>query len=58
MKWAFTTGIITSNHNIYNLKERDKCRNVEIGESCWIGMNIVILPGVVLGNHTKETVKS
>lgn len=46
------TGIITSNHDVYNLNERAKCEDVLIGESCWIGMNSMILPGVILGNNT------
>lgn len=27
-------------------------REVRIGDYCWIGMNVVILPGVVLGTRT------
>lgn len=45
-------GIITENHDLYNLDQHAACRDVEIGEGCWIGMNAVILPGVKLGNHT------
>ena len=45
-------GIITANHNIYNLKEHLPGKDVVIGKNCWIGMNSVILPGVVLGDHT------
>lgn len=45
-------GIITSNHDIYDLNKRGKIADVVIGEQCWIGMNSVLLPGVKLGNHT------
>ncbi|MCB1221165.1 MAG: acyltransferase [Planctomycetales bacterium] len=45
-------GIVTSNHTIYELDEHDPPQDVTIGESCWIGMNAVILPGVTLGPHT------
>ena len=45
-------GIITSNHDIYNLEKHSMPQNVIVGEKCWIGMNSVILPGVVLGDHT------
>ena len=27
-------------------------KDVVLGKYCWIGMNSVILPGVVLGDHT------
>lgn len=45
-------GIIASNHSILDPAERATGKPVEIGEKCWIGMNAVILPGVVLGDHT------
>ena len=49
---ACNVGIITSNHNIFNLDEHLPGENVTIGKECWIGMNCVILPGIVLGDHT------
>lgn len=49
---AQNVGIITENHNLYNISEHDEAKNVEIGENCWIGMNAVILPGVHLGDRT------
>lgn len=49
---AQNVGLITSNHNIKNLDERGKVGEIILGESCWIGMNAVILPGVELGPHT------
>ena len=45
-------GLITTNHDINNLKEHLEGKEIKIGENCWIGMNTVILPGVELGNHT------
>lgn len=45
-------GIIASNHDLIDPNKRGKGKDVCIGEKCWIGMNAVILPGVVLGNHT------
>ena len=45
-------GIITANHKIGNLDEHEDGRDVVIGNNCWIGMNVVILPGVVLGDQT------
>lgn len=49
---APNVGIITANHNIQNLDTHEEARDVIIGESCWIGMNAVILPGVILGAKT------
>lgn len=49
---APNVGIITSNHNLNNLSCHDVAKNVIIGENCWIGMNSMILPGTILGNHT------
>lgn len=51
-KIAPNCGFITSNHNFYNLNKSAEGKDIRIGENCWIGMNSVILPGVILGNHT------
>ena len=48
---AQNVGIITANHDLYNPSRRQEPKPVYIGECCWIGMNAVILPGVVLGPH-------
>ena len=45
-------GIITSNHDPTNLEAHQPPQDVVIGADCWIGMNVVILPGVLLGDHT------
>lgn len=45
-------GLITANHDINDLWGEVEGEDVIIGEDCWIGMNAVILPGVILGNHT------
>lgn len=49
---APNVGLITTNHDIYNLEQHDTGREIILGEQCWIGMNSVILPGVELGPHT------
>lgn len=51
-KIAPNCGFITTNHDLNNLDNSAKGEEVRIGEKCWIGMNSVVLPGVVLGNHT------
>lgn len=45
---APNVGIITANHSLINLDEHDTPKDVIIGEKCWVGMNSVILPGVIL----------
>jgi acetyltransferase-like isoleucine patch superfamily enzyme len=49
---APNVGIITANHDPSNLDQHAEAKDVTIGESCWIGMNSVILPGVTLGPRT------
>ncbi|WP_422089418.1 acyltransferase [Tenacibaculum ovolyticum] len=43
-------GIITANHDIYD-NSRHIVKSVDIGKYCWIGMNVMILPGVKLGDN-------
>jgi acetyltransferase-like isoleucine patch superfamily enzyme len=49
---APNVGIITQNHDLNDLSKHQKAKDVVIGKECWIGMNAVILPGVVLGDNT------
>ena len=44
--------MIASNHDVNDPDKRQAGKDVVIGEKCWIGMNALILPGVVLGPHT------
>lgn len=49
---APNVGIITQNHDFDNLDNHEEAKDVFIGEKCWIGMNSMILPGVILGERT------
>lgn len=49
---APNVGLITANHDYCNLDKHSSPKDICIGNNCWIGMNSVILPGVVLGDHT------
>jgi len=49
---APNVGIITSNHDLQNLDNHNQADDVIIGDKCWIGMNVVILPGVCLPTGT------
>lgn len=45
------SGVLSGNHDIYDYRKLTP-RDTEIGSYCWIGMNSVVLGGVVLGDHT------
>lgn len=49
---APNVGIITTNHSTQDPDQHASPQNVTIGKKCWIGMSVVILPGVTLGDHT------
>lgn len=49
---ADNVGLITTNHDIYNLLEHQEGKPIILGNGCWLGMNSCILPGVHLGDHT------
>ena len=49
---AQNVGIITANHDLKNPDLHTPGKPIVIGDKCWIGMNSVILPGVVLGENT------
>lgn len=49
---APNVGIITANHDPLNLDRHVPAEDVTIGNECWIGMNAVVLPGVILGPRT------
>ena len=44
-------GLISSNHNAYNLSEHDHGK-INIGRYCWLSMGAIILPNVTLGDFT------
>lgn len=49
---APNVGMITSNHDFLNLDKHLEPKPIILGKNCWIGMNSMILPGVVLGDNT------
>lgn len=49
---ASGVSIIAANHNLMDPDRHDEWEDVYIGDYCWIGANVVILPGVKLGPHT------
>ncbi len=49
---APNVGLITANHTFNDLDKHDEAKSIIIGKQCWIGMNSVLLPGVILGDNT------
>lgn len=43
--------IISANHDPYDYKRWLSDEPIKIGKDCWIGANVVILPGIELGDH-------
>lgn len=46
------SALITSNHNPNNPDVHLEPKSIEIGDHCWLGTNVVVLPGVKLGPYT------
>lgn len=49
--FANNIGVISGNHSIFE-RQKHECKEVRIGDNSWIGMNSIILPGVILGPCT------
>lgn len=49
---APNVGIITTNHDVKDPSKHTTGKSIIIKDYCWIGMNAIILPGVILGPHT------
>ncbi|WP_449315864.1 acyltransferase [Rubneribacter sp.] len=44
--------LITTNHKIDNPDLHDEPQDIVIGDHCWLGANVFVAPGVILGPHT------
>lgn len=44
--------IISANHSVSNIHSHSENSAIHIGKNCWLGSNVIILPGVVLGDNT------
>lgn len=49
---ANNVGLLTVNHDVNDLDSHLPSEDIILGKSCWIGINSVILPGVILGDNT------
>jgi acetyltransferase-like isoleucine patch superfamily enzyme len=44
-------GLIAANHTLTD-NRKFEAKDIKIGKYCWIGMGVVVLPGVELGDYT------
>lgn len=44
--------LITTNHDLANPEQHLPGKDISLGDHCWLGANVVIMPGVELGPHT------
>jgi acetyltransferase-like isoleucine patch superfamily enzyme len=49
---APNVGLMSGNHNLYDLREQILGKPMIIGKYCWLGMGVVIMPEVELGDFT------
>lgn len=49
---APNVGLITANHDYYNLDSHSAAKPIVLGDRCWIGMNSIVLSGIILGDNT------
>jgi acetyltransferase-like isoleucine patch superfamily enzyme len=45
------SGLISSNHDINNYDRWLSSNPIEIGNNVWLGMNVVVMPGVKIGDN-------
>lgn len=44
--------LITTNHDLIDPERHRQGKDIRIGDNCWLGANVVIMPGVELGPNT------
>lgn len=44
-------GLISANHNLDNYDQWVKTKPIKIGNNVWLGMGVVVLPGVEIGDN-------
>lgn len=49
---APNVGLVTTNHKLNDFTQHEDPKAIVLGVHCWIGMNAMLLPGVILGPNT------
>lgn len=44
-------GLISSNHDVNDYDQWNPARPIEIGNNVWLGMSVIVMPGVKIGNN-------
>lgn len=52
--WSFNVTMVTSDHDLrdYRFENSERSGPISIGENCWLGAGVVVLPKVKLGPNT------
>lgn len=50
-KIADGVALITTNHDPQDVSNHLPGRDIVLGKECWLGRNVILLPGVILGDH-------
>jgi acetyltransferase-like isoleucine patch superfamily enzyme len=50
--WAPNVAIVSQDHGRQDLDAVPTTNGIRIGRDCWLGFGCIIMPGVVLGDHT------
>ena len=52
--WSFNVTMVTSDHDLndFRLENTEKSGPISIGDNCWLGSGVVILPNIILGPKT------
>lgn len=50
--WSFNVCIVSQGHDLHDFAKIPATEAISIGQNCWIGANVTILPGVQLGDKT------
>jgi len=45
-------GLMSGNHDLFDFRLQQPAKPIRIGKHCWIGMGVIILPEVELGDFT------
>lgn len=43
--------LISADHDVYDYERHVRCRPIVIGDDVWLGADVKVLPGVVIGQH-------
>lgn len=51
LRYGPNVHIVSASHDLNDYEKHTKTNPIRIGDNCWIGAGVIILPGVEIGNH-------